>query len=241
MRTKTAVLLVALGLTLTAATPASAEREECAGKVAAGCEYCSYYYDGMRAHPASKCDTGVSGYTWQDCTLYAGNRCVHGGEPQGRKCGFNSITDVTREAGWQTGEINAGPLVTGEPGTLHCTIVVNGNWHSSAAAADETQRDVGSVVVMARPLSYRATAADTVTLCTRWVPDSGPTLYWVGSAALPGPTAGWWSSSAAAPCSVFGPLDVNDPACGLWLAIDRRAGTNLAGVWQDCEGYEPII
>jgi hypothetical protein len=160
--------------------------------------------------------------------------------PAGRKCAFNSSTDVTREAGWQVGDVNAGPLVTGAAGTLVCSIHVNNATHSGLAVVTETVDAVGAVAVMApRPVEYRATAADDVVLCTRWVPVSGPTLYWTPGDPL-ALNLGRWSTDPNALCLTYeeGP---NDPECSIWLAVDQRLGTDIAGVWQDCEGYEPII
>lgn len=159
--------------------------------------------------------------------------------PVGRKCGFNSATDVTREAGWQTGVINAGPLVTLGAGTLTCNVVVNGGTHSSPAAFSASVDAVGVVAVMEpRPLNYPATAADEVSLCSVWDPVVGPTLYWVSQAA---PNLGYWDDDPSATCGASLSIEPNDPTCSIWLAIDQRAGTNIAEIWQDCEGYGPII
>jgi hypothetical protein len=162
--------------------------------------------------------------------------------PCGRKCTFNSATDVTREAGWQTGAIAAGPLVTGESGTLKCTMHVNNNTHSGAAVVTETQGDTGGVaVVMApRPLNYPATAADDVVICTEWDGASG-TQYWVGGNPAVPTDLGHWSTNPGDICGVPFSFEPNDPECSIWLAIDKRLGTNIAEVWQDCEPYQPII
>jgi hypothetical protein len=165
------------------------------------------------------------------------------GGPVGPKCRFNSTTDVTREAGWQIGDINAGPLVTGEKGTLHCDIHVNANVHagpiSASASADATLDLVA--VIAPTPVNYPATAADDVSLCTSWDPAVGPTLYWVsGNPAVPTDT-GHWDTSSSASCGVALSIEPNDPECSIWLAIDQRAGTNIAEIWQDCEPYSPII
>lgn len=159
--------------------------------------------------------------------------------PLGRKCGFNSAIDVTREPGWQIGDINAGPLLTGTGGTLHCKIIVNSNSHSAPFAVDESVVATGGHVAVMEPrsLRYRATAADTVDLCTSWVPDSGPALYWV----VPGSSLelAYWDTDPNAPCRLPMNLEPNNPECGIWLAIDERLGTNIAEIWQDCESYEP--
>ena len=164
------------------------------------------------------------------------------GGPAGRKCGFNSSTDVTREAGWQIGDINAGPLVTGEAGTLECSVHVNNNVHNGAALVTQTVGDTAGLVAVMEPreLHYQATAADDVSLCTTWHGASGD-LYWVGgNPAVPTDT-GHWDASASSACGVALSIEPNDPECSIWLAIDQRAGTNIAEIWQDCEPYEPII
>jgi len=158
-----------------------------------------------------------------------------------RKCAFNSTTDVTREAGWQTGDINAGPYVTGEAGTLSCSIHVNNNVHSGAAVARESKDAVGGVVLMEpRPLNYPATAADTISLCTQWTGPSG-TWYWTsGNPAVPTDLGGW-SQNPNATCGEALSIEPNDPECRIWHSIDNRAGTNIAEIWQDCEEYPPLI
>lgn len=162
--------------------------------------------------------------------------------PQGRKCAMTSSTDVTREAGWQTGAISAGPLATGESGTLHCKIVVNnGNAHNSPWVVHETADASDGVVVMnPRALNYPATAADTTSLCTSWVGASG-TLYWVSANPLVPTSQGYWTADGTVKCGDALSIEPNDPECSIWLAIDTRLGTNIAEIWQDCEGYEPII
>lgn len=161
-------------------------------------------------------------------------------EPQGRKCAFNSATDVTREAGWQTGQIGAGPLVTGADGTLTCTLVVNGDSHSNPNVRHTFSEDAANGVVVREPtpFNYQATAADDISLCTKWDPVVGPTLYWV---SVPAPGTGSWSTDPAAPCGVAVSIEPNDPTCRVWHSIDNRLGTNIAEIWQDCEGYPPII
>ncbi len=159
--------------------------------------------------------------------------------PTGRKCGFNSATDVTREAGWQTGDINAGPLVTGAAGDLYCKVVVNGLplEHSASAVVTESVAAVGGVAVMEpRALNYPATAADDISLCTSWDPAAAgaPTLYWVSQSP---PNLGYWDDSAASSCGVALSIEPNDPECSIWKYIDERAGTNIAEIWQDCEPY----
>lgn len=152
--------------------------------------------------------------------------------PVGAKCAFNSTTDVTREAGYQIGEWRGGPLVTAEGGTLQCDILVNG---AVAATPISGSAVAGAVVVIPpAPLSYAATAADEITLCTTWFGDGG-TLYWHAGASAT--DLGFWDGN---PGNCPGPTSIepNDPECSIWKAIDRRAGTNIAEIWQDCEPYE---
>jgi hypothetical protein len=148
--------------------------------------------------------------------------------PVGAKCAFNSTTDVTREAGYQIGEWRGGPLVTAEAGTLQCDILVNGVVAATPISASATAGAV--VVIPPAPLSYAATAADTITLCTTWF-GAGGTLYWHDATPV-----GFWDSN---PGNCPGPTSIepNDPECSIWKAIDRRAGTNIAEIWQDCEQY----
>lgn len=164
------------------------------------------------------------------------------GGPQGRKCGFNSTTDVTREAGWQVGAISAGPLVTAEDGTLVCSVHVNNNDHAgpSVAEVSGTADPVAAtaVVIEPREISYPATAADSVSLCTTWV-GASETLYWHGGNATTGDQGHWDTNPSN--CGEALTLEPNDPECSIWLAIDQRAGTNIAEIWQDCEPYDPII
>ena len=162
------------------------------------------------------------------------------GGPVGAKCAFNSTTDVTREAGWQIGHIRGGPLVTLENGTLECSIHVNNNSHDGGSVASHSGTAIGGVVAVAvpAPLSYPATAADTVSLCTTWHGESG-TLYWRGGNTANGDLGAWETSPTS--CGEALSIEPNWPTCPIWLAIDQRAGTNIAEIWQDCEPYEPII
>ena len=164
---------------------------------------------------------------------------AHAADPVGRKCGFNSATDVASEAGWQTAVVNAGPLATQAAGTLVCTIVVNSDSHSASSPYAVSYVATGGVVVGApTPLRYRATAADDVSLCTSWHPTSGPALYWVSQNA---PNLGYWTTDGNASCGVALSIEPNYPTCPLWLTVDKLAGTPIAEIWQDCEPYEPII
>ena len=158
--------------------------------------------------------------------------------PEGRKCAFNSTTDVTREAGWQTGQINAGPLVTAEAGRLYCSIHVGNNTHDGSSVVEFEGTTVADAVafLQARPLNYPATAADEIALCTRWE-GAGGTWYWRGGNIATG-DLGAWETSASAECGKATSIEPNDPECSIWKAIDRRLGTNIAEIWQDCEPYE---
>jgi hypothetical protein len=151
--------------------------------------------------------------------------------PVGAKCAFNSTTDVTREAGWQIGEWRGGPLVVAEDGSLECQIVVNGVVQADISAG----ATAGLVVVIPpAPLSYPATAADETLLCTTWHGASGD-LYWHAGASAT--DLGFWDSSPGN-CPPPTSIEPNDPECSIWKAIDRRAGTNIAEIWQDCEPYD---
>lgn len=162
-------------------------------------------------------------------------------QPTGRKCAFNSVTDVSAEAGWQVGDLRAGPLVTFEDGTLECSIHVNNDSHNGTAAATETFTAVGGVVVgEPRPLRYRATAADDVSLCTAWHGASG-TLYWVSPPPGEPYDLGHWDTSAWSSCNPLGNPEGDHLECRLWNSIDNHLGTNIAKVWQDCEPYPPLF
>ena len=161
--------------------------------------------------------------------------------PAGRACAFNSTTDLTREPGWQTGQISAGPLATLAGGTLYCKIVVNGWSHSSPAAVTESVAAVSGVAVMApKPLNYPATGADSVVLCTSWAPDNGTPLYRVNEFTWPyDMRTGYWTTDPASQCMETSSLESYDlELCRIWKAIDRRLGTNIAEIWQDCEPYD---
>jgi hypothetical protein len=238
MRRTFATVLVSLAA-VTAGTPSYAVRDVCSGEVDRDCEYCSYNH-GPDARPAARCDSGGYRYTWQACTVYAAGVCARNAAPVGRACAFNSVTDFSREAGWQVGDVNAGPLHTGAAGTLHCKIVADDITHDATDVRYDfaVTATADHVVVGASPVSYRATAADAISLCTSWDPVDGPTLYYVARSA---PELSYWTTDPDAWCSEWGPSDPNYPYCGIWLAIDSRAGTNIAEVWQDCEPYYPII
>jgi hypothetical protein len=64
--------------------------------------------------------------------------------PQGRKCGFNTVTDLTAEPGWQIAALNAGPLVTLTPGALVCTIQINQPTHNGPASRPARTTSVAS-------------------------------------------------------------------------------------------------
>jgi hypothetical protein len=171
---------------------------------------------------------------YPSCCAFESNpwQCLGGEGPAGAKCAFNSTTDVTREAGWQVGEWRAGPLVTGESGSLECSITVNGVVQASVSA-----QATASLVVVIPPttLAYPATAADDIQICTTWHGASGD-LYWHGGNIASGQLGAWDASPGN--CSVPTTLEPNDPECSIWKAVDRRAGTNIAELWQDCEPYD---
>jgi hypothetical protein len=100
------------------------------------------------------------------------------------------------------------------------------------------------VAAVAGTFTYRATAADNVILCTEVAYDSGPfagrTRYWSPRGGLL-PGNGGWLDGPVQPssCALAIPLEPNDDMCPPLLLVDAVAGTDLAGVWQDCEPYEP--
>jgi hypothetical protein len=168
-------------------------------------------------------------------------------DPQGQKCAMNSSTDVTREAGWQLGVVRGGPLAgpSGASGTLKCSIHVNNDTHSGAASVTLTGSTGPVSVIQPTEVNYQATAADDVSVCAEWVPAVAPPvgtgiLYWVSGNTTTG-DLGHWSTDPNASCGVALSIEPNDPECSIWLAIDQRAGTNIAEIWQDCEPYSPII
>jgi hypothetical protein len=122
------------------------------------------------------------------------------GVPEGRKCAFDSATDVTTEPGVQTGRLSGGPLVSldGSAGTIVCTIQVNDNTHAGADAAGGAGITATASVLAPMPISYHATALDTVVLCTSYVDNNGVSLYWTDG-ALPG--EGSWSTDPNASCT----------------------------------------
>lgn len=160
--------------------------------------------------------------------------------PAGPRCHLSAWSDVSRESGWQLGEVHAGPLVTGAPGTLRCRILVNDYGHSSSAVWETTSRDTDGVVVLEpRFAAYQATASDMVYLCTSWIPDNGTALYWNSEY---GSTTGdgQWDVYRNL-CEYVPHAKPTDPECPIWLALDQHLGTKMAEIWQDCEPYSPII
>lgn len=162
--------------------------------------------------------------------------------PVGLMCDMAHVTDHTREAGWRTAVVTAGPVVATEPGRLVCTVQVNSATHDGPDSAS------GEVVCFITPegvvciyldmVFFPATAADTVSLCTSWVPDGGPTLYWAAGSTA---GTGFWSTDPGTPCGEPISFDANPLACPALHSADYRVGTNLAEVWQDCEAYAPLI
>jgi hypothetical protein len=159
---------------------------------------------------------------------------------QGQKCAFNSTTDVTREAGNQIGELRGGPLGSTVAGVLHCSIHVNNDVHSGPASVTADSGAPSNVAVVApRAISYAATAADDISLCTEF--STATTTYYYTSGNPTTGSLGTWSTDPNSSCGVALSIEPNDPECSIWLAIDQRAGTNIAEIWQDCEPYSPII
>ena len=169
-------------------------------------------------------------------------------------CQFFSSTDPTAEAGTQTGELSGGPLVltdstTNLPGsgTLTCRIQVTTPNHTGSGPSVSGH---GTGVVTAGPseISYVAADTDNVYLCGEFTDDStGTTYYWDDTNSV-------WSTSNTVDCGlavsaggsddpVLGPVFdlLNATVCPVLLAVDTRLGTDLAGIWQDCEPYAPII
>jgi len=169
----------------------------------------------------------------------------HAAEPiAGSKCLINSATDVASEAGHQTGIWRAGPLITGEAGTLHCSIHVNNDLHSGAKSATTDYTTTLPVLVgEPRPLNYAATAADDVSVCSEWEPANGdPIQYWVNPPPLPSTEQGHWTTDPNAHCGPALSIEPNDPECRIWKSIDNALGTTLIeDTWQDCEPYPPLI
>jgi hypothetical protein len=160
---------------------------------------------------------------------------------EGRKCSFNSTTDVTREPGWQTGQISGGPFYSGAAGSLRCSIHVNNDVHNGAYALVLSARaSNGVVAIPPGPISFKATAADDVAVCTEWLPDFGPAQYWVGGNPVAG-NLGHWSTDPNSTCGIAVAVEPIDPECSIFKAVDNRLGTPLAEIWQDCGPYDPII
>ena len=111
-----------------------------------------------------------------------------------RRCGFFS-TGSSAE-GWQTGEVDGGPLAIGaRTGYLTCTIQVGDSTHSGADACSVTGAVTFGVVAAAGTCSYTAGTNDLVYLCTQ-VTLTGPvaeTWYWDENA---------WSRDPGSSCAV---------------------------------------
>jgi hypothetical protein len=118
--------------------------------------------------------------------------------PDGRKCGFNSVTDPGTEGGdVQTGEINGGPLVG--TGTLTCTIQVGGAFHDDPDnGASASASGAGVVALPPTLVSYNSPENVPVFLCTSFTTASG-TIYWVPGAT---PLEGAWTSNAHSLCGL---------------------------------------
>jgi hypothetical protein len=199
------------------------------------CDVNTGYCDGACTVNTGTCNTGAT------CTVNLGtcNGNVSGSpDPQGRKCRFVSNTDVTAEAQTQSGEADAGPLVLSAAATLSCVIYVNGVPQTSVSA-HSVDADPVHVATVAGIITYHSNVTDIVDECTVVAYDAGPTIYW-----HPGPypgTGSWSSDSNPSRCGAAITIDINPEVCPFLLAIDARANTNLAEIWQDCEPYSPFI
>jgi hypothetical protein len=150
-------------------------------------------------------------------------------------CQGVSVTDITREAGWQVGVVT-GAVEKAVPGTLTCRIYVNGQPRVSVSSHTVGAGGV-QVAVVADEVAYPATAADSVTLCAIFQP--GVQEWWD-----PGPlgSLGTWRTTPVDPSRCRGlQVEPNDPECPLLKSVDSRLRTDLAEIWQDCEPYSPII
>jgi hypothetical protein len=164
----------------------------------------------------------------------------------GPLCSMAATTDVTREAGWQTGVITAGPLaITGYPNAVtdvFCTVQINNSHHPyyGGGVFQASASGQGTVVLPPTPVNFPATEADSISLCTEiWIYWAGHKTLWWSHANAPG--QGYWSESWYVPCQPLAALALNDPVCSALLAVDQRLGTATSEVWQGCEPYEPII
>ena len=168
---------------------------------------------------------------------FAGGESTDGactGAYDGASCALASHVDQTREAGWRTGVATGGPwaVAVASSVTIDCIISINdGTIDSGDTVVSSTTP--GPVGILASPVSYQATAADDVWLCTR--------VSWTGSAGGSGSWQGYTDDDDGQPfCDLYISVEPNDPECSIWKAIDQRAGTNIAEIWQDCEPYEPF-
>jgi hypothetical protein len=110
-----------------------------------------------------------------------------------------------------------------------CTVYVNGAYATSVSGSP----------VAAGTITYRAGVTDIVTMCTS-VTYGGKTYYWQPRDS---PWGVWSETLDVNACNGygFGFGDANSQACPVLLTIDEYGGTDLAGVWQDCEPYQPLI
>lgn len=169
---------------------------------------------------------------------------AHAADPQGRKCGFTSGTDVTAEPDTQSGVAHAGPLLFDGPGTLSCQMYVNGTLE---ARADAHSADVAagvSVAAVAKQIAFHSVPGDADAECTVYTYDDGRVIYWHASSS---PVGGTWDPAPIVPanCAQAITIDPNPEACPVLLAIDARTvplgAPSLAQIWQDCDPYRPII
>jgi hypothetical protein len=132
-------------------------------------------------------------------------------------CKLVSATDLTSAAGWQVGTL-AAVVPEAQPHTLDCAVYVNGVLQAYVPGIT-VATGAESVAVVAGPVTFPATAADSITVCA---------IFDGTVTANDCTTAGGGSQP-------------NDPECPLLLSVDSRLGTPLADVWQDCGPYAPII
>lgn len=132
-------------------------------------------------------------------------------------CNLVSGTDVTSAAGWQVGAF-AAVVPESQPHTLECAVYVNGQLMASVSGLT-LGVSPEYVAVVAGPVSFPATAEDSITVCAIF--DGSPT-----------PNT----------CSTtVGGSQPNNPECPLLLSVDNRLGTRLADDWQDCGPYPPLV
>lgn len=131
---------------------------------------------------------------------------AHAEDPQGALCSLATATDVSAESAddLQTGEIHAGPL-TGS-GTLTCTVQVGSDQHLDRSNDATTARSTGATVVVIWPtlVTYAAPPQVPVYLCTEFMSDAGPVLYWDSLGSR-------WTTDSRTPCRLAISGGTDDP------------------------------